>query len=289
MNSSSTTEQNDALRAGLLGMWSSVSNGWEANADFIDLRSAALTERMISETKPRPGESVLELACGPGGPGFAASPLVGTDGKVVVSDFSPEMTAIAARRATDRELGNVSARVLDLENIDAADDSFDVVLCREGLMLVPDPDRAAREICRVLRPGGRASIAVWGPRANNPWLSVVFDVVSAQLGAPVPPPGLPQPFSLDDADRFHTILTDAGLDDVEVATAPSPYKAASVEEWWNRTLALAGPLANVVATLPPEAKEELRARAEEAIGEYVSADGLNVPGETLLASARVRR
>ena len=91
-------------------------------------------------------------------------------------------------------------RELDLEQIDEPDGSYDVVLCREGLMLVPDPARAAREIARVLRPGGRVALAVWGPREQNPWLGVVFDAVSAQLGTPMPPPGIPGPFSLDDAD-----------------------------------------------------------------------------------------
>src|SRR5205823_2349511 len=104
-------------------------------------------------------------------------------GDVVLSDVAPEMTAIAAARAEAAGLINVSARDLDLEQIAEPDGSYDVVLCREGLMLVPDPVRAAREIRRVLRPGGRAAITVWGPRERNPWLGIVFDSVSAQLGA----------------------------------------------------------------------------------------------------------
>src|ERR671936_1371604 len=58
-------------------------------------------------------------------------------------------------------------------------------------MFALDPARAVAEIRRILRPGGRLALAVWGPRARNPWLGVVFDAVSAQLGAPVPPPGIP--------------------------------------------------------------------------------------------------
>ena len=102
------------------------------------------------------------------------------------------MTAIARRRAEALGLRAVDARVLDLKRIDEPDDAFDVVLCREGLMLVPDPVRAAREIRRVLRPGGRWRSASGGPRAANPWLGLVFDAVSAQLGAPMPPPGVPR-------------------------------------------------------------------------------------------------
>jgi SAM-dependent methyltransferase len=85
----------------------------------------------------------------------------------------------------------VTTRELDLEQIDEPNASYDVVLCREGLMFVPEPARAALEIKRVLRPGGRFALAVWGPREHNPWLGVVFEVVSAQTGAPVPPHGVP--------------------------------------------------------------------------------------------------
>src|SRR4249919_1726966 len=91
-----------------------------------------------------------------------------------------EMTSVASARAAARGLRNVIPRRLDLEEIDEPDASYDVVLCREGLMFASDPDRAAREIRRVLRPGGRAAIAVWGPRERNPWLGIVMTAVSEQ-------------------------------------------------------------------------------------------------------------
>ena len=281
-----TAGTDDGLRARLHGMWSGVAGAWATHAAFVDARGAEMTERMLELSRPQPGERVLELACGAGGPGLAASPLVAPDGEVVLSDVAAEMTAIASARAAALGLANVSTRVLDLERIDEPDASYDVVLCREGLMLVPDPARAAREIRRVLRPGGRVVLTVWGPRARNPWLAVVFDVVSAELGAPTPPPGLPHPFSLDDADRLAGLLSEAGLRDVVVGELAVPYRAASVDEWWTRTAALAGPLAQRLASLPEQAAETLRARAGEAIGAYETPAGLEIPGVALVAVAR---
>jgi SAM-dependent methyltransferase len=196
------------------------------------------------------------------------------------------MTAIAAERAAARRLENVRAEVLDLERIDAPEGSFDIVLCREGLMLVPDPAAAACEISRVLRPGGRVALSVWGPRERNPWLGVIFDALSAATGAPVPPPGIPGPFSLDDAGRLEEILTGAGLADVVVGEVPTPYRAASVAEWWERSAALAGPMAKRLAALPRGVREALVARAREAIAPYATADGLDIPGVSLIASGR---
>ncbi len=276
----------NSLRCRLREMWDGVALDWEANAAFVDARGAEVTARMLDLAAPRPGERVLELACGPGGPGFAAAALVAPHGDVVVSDVSPAMTAIAGRRAKALGLEAVNARVLDLEQIDEPDEAFDVVLCREGLMLVAGPVRAAREIRRVLRPGGRLVLSVWGPRAANPWLGLVFDAVSAQLGAPMPPPGVPHPFSLDDRDRLAGVLSAAGLVEVATTELPTPYRAATTNEWWSRTAVLAGPLAHRLAALTPEQAVQLRDRAEQAAGPYLTPEGLAFPGLSLVARAQ---
>jgi SAM-dependent methyltransferase len=269
-------------------MWAAVADGWGAHADFVDERGAAATERMLELTRPAPGERVLELACGPGSVGLAAARLVAPGGEVVLSDVAAEMTEIAGARAEARGLENVITRVLDLERIDEPAASYEVVLCRDGLMFARDHAAAAGEIARVLRPAGRAAIAVWGPRERNPWLGVVFDAVGAQLGMPMPPPGIHGPFALDDPGALAAVLSDAGLEDVRVEELPVPYRATSFEDWWTRTSALAGPLAMMLSSMPEDAEQALRARLHEAVAPYETAAGLEFPGVTLLASGRRR-
>ena len=279
-------ETSTGIAGHLHGMWASVAGSWREHAEYVDARAALVTAQMLERTGPRPGERVLELACGPGGAGLAAAELVAPGGDVVLSDVVPEMTAIAAARARALELTNVRTRELDLEQIGEPDAAYDVVLCREGLMFALDPARAASEIRRVLRPGGRVAIAVWGPRARNPWLAVVFDAVSEQLGAPVPPPGIPGPFALDDAATVARLLTDAELDDVVVDELPTPLRAGSFDEWWTRTSSLAGPLTNLLASMPEDARQGLRARLRDAVRRYETPVGIEFPGVTLLATAR---
>jgi ubiquinone/menaquinone biosynthesis C-methylase UbiE len=279
----------EELRAQLRAMWSGVAGAWESNAAFLDARGVQVSQRMLELTQPQPGERVLELGCGPGGPGLDAARLVAPAGEVVLSDVAAEMTSIASARAAARGLTNVSTRVLDLERIDEPDDAYDVVLCREGLMLVLDPVRAAAEIRRVLRPSGRVALTVWGPRGRNPWLGVVFESVSEQLDTPTPPPGVPHPFSLDDAGRLAEVLCEGGLGDLAVTELDTPYHAASVEEWWARTSALAGPLARKLATLPDPAAHALRARAAQAISQYQTPTGLEIPGVCLIGATAAAR
>jgi len=274
------------LRKNLHGMWASVASGWGEHADYTDERGASITEKLLQLSDPRPGDRVLELACGPGGLGLAAAERVLPGGEVVLSDVVAEMTSIAAQRAEARGLTNVTTAVLDLEQIDQPDESYDIVLCREGLMFAVDPGGAAQEIRRVLRPAGRVALAVWGPRDRNPWLGAVLDSVRAQLGAPIPPPGIPGPFALEDAGRLTSVLEGADLSAVTVSELDVPLRIGSFEEWWERTTALAGPLAKMLESLHPDAAQELRARAQEAAKPYQTAAGLEFPGVTLVGSGR---
>ena len=267
-------------------MWVAVSGAWEQHADFVEARSAELTRQLLAETEPKPGERVLELASGAGDVGLAVAPLV-APGEVVVSDIAAGMVAIAARRAEARGLTNVSVRAFGAEAIDSDDATFDIILCREGLMFAADPALAGREIARVLRPGGRAAVAVWGPKAENPWLGLVFDAVSAQLGRPLPPPGMPGPFALADAGTLGALLVANGLDQIAVRDVPVPLTAASFDQWWSRTSALAGPLTMILSGLPTPARSEIAERLRAAVRPFQANDGsLHFPGLARLASAR---
>jgi hypothetical protein len=155
-----------------------------------------------------------------------------------------------------------------------------------GLFLALDHAAAAREIHRVLRPGGRAAIAVWGPRERNPWLGVLMDAVSAQIGRPLPPPGVPGPFSLADAGRLGALLGAAGLDGVDVTEVSVPLRVPSADAWWARGITLAGPARGLLEGMSDEARDAVRVRATGEIAAYAGPDGLEIPGVALLATAR---
>lgn len=274
----------EQMRERVHGIWAGVADGWSEHAAYVDARGAGVAARMLELARPRPGEHVLELACGPGGVGLVAAGLVGPTGTVVVSDVVPAMAELAGARAAQRGFGNVQTRVLDLERIDEPDDAYDVVLVREGLMFAVEPGRAVREIARVLRPGGRLAVAVWGPRARNPWLGLIFDAASATLGKPIPPIGVPNPFSLDDEATLRTVLATGSFTSITVDELSTPVRSGSFDDWWHTTRALAGPLTALLGQMPAPALEELEERLRGAIAPYETEAGLELPGVTLLAS-----
>ncbi len=262
----------------LHAIWSAAAASWREHADFVEARGAVVSAAMLAVADLQLGDDVLELGCGPGGVGIAAAEAVGPDGHVLLTDVVPEMTAIAQERAQRHGLGNVVARELDMEHIDVPDASFDKVLSREALMLVADPIAAAREALRVLRPGGRAVFAVWGPPAANPWLSALLDAMSAQLGAPVPPPGVPGPFALSGDGELARVLSTAGFGHVDVQDVATPLHVASMDEWWTVVPSLAGPVAAIIDSLPDDVTSAIRADAESALRDFADSSGYTIPG-----------
>ena len=272
-------------------MWGSVAESWGQHADHVEQRAEAVTRAMMDAVAPAPGDEVLELACGAGGLGLALADQVGPGGRVVLSDVAPEMVAIATERAAGRNRidgvsAEVTARVVDLEQIELPDASFDIVVCREGLMFALDPTQAAREIVRVLRPGGRVAVAVWGARARNPWLGVLADAVQEHTGRPVPPPGIPGPFSLGADGALESTLMQAGLEQVRIDEVAVPTHDASFEEYWELRSDLAGPLKRVLASLPAQDLATIREAARSGLSQYQGADGLRIPGLAYVGTAR---
>jgi SAM-dependent methyltransferase len=266
-------------------MWEGVAAGWADHAEDADRRSAALTERMLDAAAVAPGSRVLVLAGGPGGLGIAAAGRVGGSGTVVLSDVVPAMVETALGRAHACGLNNVIGAVRDLEAVDEPDGTFDAVLCREGLMFAVDHARAVAEIARVLRPRGRVVVAVWGPRADNPWLGIVLDALGAAVGMELPPPGIPGPFALGDEDGLAALLAGAGLVDVRVEAVRVDLEAMSFDEWWSRTRALAGPVSGIVDGLDPDTRARLEDRLRADVAPFTHEGRVVLPGVSLLASA----
>jgi SAM-dependent methyltransferase len=291
---SATTQQvsnAEQVRDRVHRMWGTVAASWGEHADEVEERAAVVTRTMIDAVGPVAGDEVLELACGAGGLGLVIAEMVSPGGRVVLSDVAPEMVAIAADRATRHGARHaataaVSSRVLDLEHLDLPDACFDIAVCREGLMFALDPTRAATEIARVLRPGGRLALAVWGPRTRNPWLGVLLDTVQEHTGSPVPPAGIPGPFSLAGDGALAGILTQAGFEEIQVQELAVPTHDASFDAYWRLRTELAGPFKGLLAALPDDQRTLIRETVHTRLSKYQTPAGLTIPGVSYLASAR---
>ena len=276
-------------RAASRAQWERAADDWAAEAERREAGPAGrAADWMLADVALEPGERVLELACGAGDVGLRAADLVGPDGGVLCTDFAEPMVELVRERA--KALPQVEARTLDAEDPDI-DERFDVVLCRLGYMLMPDPGKAVRASHDLLEPGGRLALAVWAEGERNPWLSLLFEAVMGTLGAPPPAPGTPGPFALGDPDRVRSLLEAAGFEAIVLDEVTETREWAAPEEWWERMQeGTGGAIAAILAQLPPEQAAAIRERALASARPYADDEGLpRFPAALVVASARRAR
>jgi len=254
--------------------WGDSAEAWARAAEEEETgASASATKWMLETAGLQAGDRVLELACGAGRVGLQAAEIIGPTGTVLCSDFAEGMVQAVRDRVGRTGVANVETRVLDAESLDLDDGSFDVVLCRFGYMLMGDPRRALAESRRVLHPGGRLVLAVWGSADDNPWLSLIFDATMSQLGAPPPEPGTPGPFALGDAAQLRQMVEEAGLIDVEAVEIEAAQNYGSLERWWDQLREVSGALAALLDALPAADAGAIKEAALDAGRQYVHSDG----------------
>src|SRR4051794_9554291 len=167
----------EAFRRESRRSWGAVAAGWGRYAPSHMAAAMDVTMWMLDAAQLQPGAEVLDLAAGPGDVGFLAHELIQPGGRLITSDFSPEMLTEAQRRAEALGLRDVRFKQIDAESIDLEAASLDAVLCRWGFMLIADPGAALRECRRVLRPGGRLALAAWTAADENRWSSILNAVL----------------------------------------------------------------------------------------------------------------
>lgn len=241
---------------------------------------------MVQLLDPHDGDTVLDLAAGPGDTGFLAAARIGPAGRLLSTDAAPEMVEAARRHGAALGLRNVEYRVVDAAAIALPDASVDGVLCRYGVMLVPDCEAALREIARVLRPGSRAAIAVWAEPEHNDWMTAAGRAALASGAIERPGPDAPGPFRLADPARLRELLEGAGLAVKDVDDVPITWRATSLDEWWDVTVDTSRMLARALETATPAQIEAIRTGAAERLAQYVGLDGsVAVPGLARVALA----
>lgn len=152
--------------------------GWDKWAEALADQAERLNLPLIEAGGIEAGMDVLDLASGAGEPALTAAQAVGPSGHVTATDLSPEMLAIIERRAAAASIDHVTCQHADMESLPFPDHRFDRVICRFGFMYSPNPNQALAEMRRVLKPGGRVALMVWGPTSTNSLLWTVFEVAN---------------------------------------------------------------------------------------------------------------
>jgi ubiquinone/menaquinone biosynthesis C-methylase UbiE len=275
----------DEQRANSREAWERAAAGWGKHADFVRKWGMPVSAAMIDRLALQPGQRVLELAAGPGDTGFMALELVQPGGTLVSSDGAEAMLEIARSRARKAGIeSSVEFKLIDLEWIDLETASVDAALCRWGIMLIVDPEAAAREVRRVLRPGGRAAFAVWDVPDRNPWATIPSRAL-IELGHAEPPdPEAPGMFALAPAEKIQELLQGAGFVEVSVLAVGVERRYERLEQFIQDTTEISPLFGATVRELSESDRAAVQDRIEASAAEYTADDGSVVlPGRSLVA------
>ena len=265
--------------------WSRSAAGWRKHDERLRQTTAPVTRRLLELAAIGPGMRVLDIASGTGEPALPVAAVVGPQGFVLLTDFSQEMLDVARDKAQAQGLGNVDFRRVDGEEVDAEPQSFDAVLCRWGLMFMPEPVRCLQAAHRALKPGGRMAVAVWGPPQLNPFFTIPVGVLRNYVDIPPPDPDAPGVFAFADRNKLASVLTQAGFRDVQVEDLElTMADFGSGREYAEYLTEVAGPVGTMLRQVP----EDQRQKALEGIAAAAAggdpAGSVSLSGYALLAS-----
>ena len=265
--------------------WSAVAPGWQRNREKMTAPTSVITEKMLSLAGIRAGHRVLDLACGVGDPAFTIAGLVGPGGYVLGLDLSPEMVEAARELALREGASNAEFRTIESElDLGVPGEDFDVATCRLGLMFMPDPVAALRELRVALKPGGRVVASTWGAPERNPNFSLPMEIIARHADLPPRDPNAPGIFALPNPERLEGLLAEAGFVEVEAFAFETPVvKAKDAESYWYGVSTVAGPLVSLLASLSEEQRRTIREDVVEMIGEMFPEGPVEVSGEAVVA------
>lgn len=257
--------------------------GWDLAADDYARHwhgpLAGLQAELLTLAAPACGEAVLDVACGAGVMAVAAALAVGPAGRVLGVDLADAMVQASHRRAQALGLEQASFARMDAEQLQLPDAGFDLAMCALGLMYVPDPDAALSELQRVLRPGGRAVLAVWGERARCGW-APLFGIVDAEVRSEV----CPLFFGLGQGTALARRCAFAGLQ-VTLQRRRSDWLDYTDAAEANAAAFTGGPVALAWSRFDATVRERVQRRYLASIAPYRHGLGYRIPAEYLIVVA----
>lgn len=233
-------------------------------------------ESLLAEADPQPGEQILDISCGTGLVTMPVAEIVHPGGSVTGVDLSEGMIEKARTEKEQKGVDNVSFRRMDAEDLDLSQNSFDVVICSLGLMYLPHPEKALKEMFRVLKPGGRAAALVWGERRHCGWAEI-FAIVDRRVQSDV----CPLFFRMGTGNTLSKAFNEAGFEEPKSKRFSYELHFRNDEQACVAAF-LGGAVALAYQKFDNQIREEVCQEYLDSIRQYRNEISYRVPGEFVI-------
>lgn len=277
--------KNRGLKEEVRAGWREESAGWIKHHAIMSAWTAAATRLVVEGARAKPGDRVLDIASGTGRVAFAIVREVRPGGSVVSSDLVEEMVRGAERIGREMGVADVSYRQADAESLPFADASFDVATCLHGVMFFPEPERALREMHRVLAPAGRAALLAWGPPERNPFFEILGGPFIRRL-SDAPSADDVGPFRFAASGSLARIMVTAGFERVQESLHEIPWDfPGTPDEMWPAAQEISSSLFSWFrASLTPDAYEAASREVQAGLRERYDGKKVAFTATMVLAS-----
>ncbi|MEN9910393.1 MAG: hypothetical protein RLZZ540_3552 [Bacteroidota bacterium] len=261
--------------------WNKFSPGWKKWDSLIMEFLQPIGDKMIKLLNPEENETVLDVASGTGEPGISIARKIG-NGKIIFTDLSNGMLEIAEENANKAGIPNFETQVCDVSELPFADNSFDIISCRLGFMFFPDMQMAAKELARVLKPGGRITTSVWSGAEKNFWVTAIGGTINKNMEIAAPAEGAPGMFRCAKPGLIANLFKEAGLKNISETNVKGALNCGTAETYWNMMTDVAAPFVAALSKADDSIRAKIKKEVSELINEKFLDGNVSIPSSAFV-------
>ncbi len=264
--------------------WNKFSPGWKKWDQLMMDFLKPMGDEIIRFLQLKPSDQVLDIAAGTGEPGLTIAQQC-PQGKVIVTDLSEGMLAVARENAANRGIQNLETLICDVCELPFDNNTFDAISCRFGFMFFPDMQLAAKEMYRVLKPGGKVATSVWYSPEKNFWVTAIGGTINRNMNLPIPPPEAPGMFRCAKNALIADLFRNAGFKNISEGEIPGKLKVGTAETYWNMMTEVAAPFVAALSKADDEMKAKIKKEVLELVNEKYPDGNVVIDSSALVISA----
>jgi len=241
-------------------------------------------DKLLEALNAQPGDKILDVASGTGEPALTLARQMGDAVDIIGVDAAEGMIDVAQAKVDKEARNNIRFLTMPAESLEFPENEFDKILCRFGVMLFNDPQAGAKEMCRVLKPGGSFALAVWADAESMPTMLWAYQVLKDKIPEDIHPP-LAKITSLGEQGVIEALLKSAGFSNVEVKRQTFHYEFDSFDDYWS--IIEASDIMKVqFDALDKSQRSTIRDEVAIFAQQYSGNDGFYVPHDYLLVTGK---